>query len=110
MYIREVTGAQRARGASQMTFPPLPPPADAIVPTETLLVDEKAVTKLVQSMIHRSGMSINQIAAAMGTTRQSLNQYRFARRRRPSLQWISRLAKATGATIQVVFPQPKGIR
>jgi len=70
-----------------------------------VLSDERAVPRLVELLIERSGLSQAEIARRMGIQSQSLNQYKIARRSRPSLQWLARLAETCGAKILVEFPQ-----
>lgn len=71
----------------------------AVVPT-----DDRSIMALIELILDRAGVSQAEVARRLGIRHQSLNQYRWLRRKRPSIQWISRLAQACGARIVIEFP------
>lgn len=87
-----------------------PVPASSLpLPTSSLAVvlpDDRAVGALIALLLERSGVPQAEIARRLGIKPQTLNQYVWLRRKRPSIQWIVRLAQACGATIKVEFGNP----
>jgi len=96
------------------------PQSPAIVPTSAtipsfkstssltpLVCDERVITRLLETLISRSGMSIAGAAQRMGVKDASLRQYMRGRRSRPSLQWFIRLAEVCGAKVSIEFPRVK---
>lgn len=66
-----------------------------------IIPDPVAVQNLIELLIIRSGANNSEVARMMGVKVQSLNQYRSLKRRRPSIQWLCRLAHACGARIVI---------
>lgn len=75
----------------------------------TVVCDERAIGRLLETIIHRSGLSIEEIARRIGISSNSIRQYLHGRRKRPSLLWFVRLAALCGSTVTVQFP-PVGVR
>ena len=69
-----------------------------------VLNDDRAVMQLIELLLDRAGLSQAEVASRLGIRRQSLNQYRWLRRKRPSIQWFTKLAQACGARIIIEFP------
>jgi predicted XRE-type DNA-binding protein len=97
--------------------PPLMDPTSQIVPLPSsatpthnrpslaaVIADDRAIMSLIEQLLDRSGLPQTEIARRLGIRKQSLNQYRHLRRKRPSIQWIARLADACGARLFVEFP------
>jgi transcriptional regulator with XRE-family HTH domain len=59
---------------------------------------------LIDQLLAHAGLSQTEVAERLGIRVQSLNQYRYLRRKRPSLRWFARLAEACGARITLEFP------
>lgn len=70
-----------------------------------VLDDERAVMALIGTLIERAGISQSEIARRLGVAPQSVNQLYRKRRRRPSIQWVAKLAAACGARLMVEFPE-----
>jgi transcriptional regulator with XRE-family HTH domain len=63
------------------------------------------ITRLLETIISRSGMNLAEVARKMGVTPNSIRQYTRGRRNRPSLQWMVRLAEVCGAKLSIEFPR-----
>lgn len=73
-----------------------------------VLSDDRAIMNLIEQLLARSGMTDSEIAERLGIRRQSLTQYRYLRRKRPSVAWLARLAEATGARLYLEWPARRG--
>ena len=69
-----------------------------------ILADDRAVMHLVGQLIERAGVTQAEIARRLGVEPQSVNQVYRQRRKRPTIQWLAKLAAACGAKILVEFP------
>lgn len=69
-----------------------------------VVCDERAIGRLLETILHRSGMSIEEAARRLGVTSNSIRQYLAGRRRKPSLLWFVRLANLCGSSVEVRFP------
>lgn len=72
--------------------------------TSVVLPDDRVVNSLIEQLLNRAGLPEAELARRLGIKRQSLNQYKISRRRRPSVQWLARLAEACGARLLIEFP------
>lgn len=70
-----------------------------------LICDERAIAKLLETLIYRSGKTPAAIAAHLGITTNAVRQYLHGRRNRPSLLWFVRLAEICGAKVTIEFPR-----
>ena len=68
-----------------------------------VVCDERAIGRLLEQLIYKSGLNVNQAAKLMGVTSNTIRQYIAGRRSRPSLIWFVKLATACGASVQVEF-------
>lgn len=69
-----------------------------------VVCDQRAIARLLETIIHKSGLSIHDVAKRLGVTTNTIRQYLHGRRTRPSVQWLVRLAEACGARLVVEFP------
>lgn len=69
-----------------------------------LLGDERAISALIDRLLDRANLDEKSLAQRLGIKQQTLHQYRMSRRKRPSIQWLVKLASACGAKIVVEFP------
>lgn len=97
---------------------PLPPPEYVPVPSTgsippfavpttltRVICDERAIAKLLETMIRRSGMTTRQVADAMGVLPNSIQQVLSGRRRKPSLLWFLKVAEICGASLTLTIPK-----
>lgn len=70
-----------------------------------IVSDDRAVMSLIDECISKAGISQRELADRLGLKHQSVNQYRMLRRKRPSIQWISKLVTACGARLVVEWPE-----
>lgn len=87
---------------------PFPIPSQSVqTPTSSLSVvlsDDRAIAKLIDELLDRSNLTVSEVAERIGTSKQSVHQYRSLRRKRPSVQWLTRLVEACGGRIYVELP------
>jgi hypothetical protein len=93
----------------------VPTPSTSAVPSfrnltslTPLVCDERAIQRLLETLLRRGGLSVNEAARRLGVTENSVRQYIRGRRQRPSLQWFIRLAEVCGARVTVEFPPKSG--
>lgn len=70
-----------------------------------LVCDERAIARLLETLISRSGMSIGLVADRMGVTTNAIRQYMRGRRTKPSLIWFIRLVEICGGSVKIEFPK-----
>jgi hypothetical protein len=67
--------------------------------------DERAVARLLETLIYRSGLTTNEVARRLGVHPATIRQYLGSRRTRPSLQWFVRFATLCGARVTLEYPE-----
>jgi hypothetical protein len=72
-----------------------------------LVCDERAIMRLLETMLSRGGLSVNEAASRLGVTSNAIRQYLKGRRAKPSLMWFIRLAEVCGAKVTVEWPTRK---
>lgn len=94
----------------------IPPISAAKLPSSStgadltiLLADDRAVSALIEKLLDRANLSEKELAERLGVRPQTVHQYRMSLRKRPSIQWLVKLASACGAKIVIEFP-PKPIQ
>lgn len=85
---------------------PLPssPPYTPTRHAYTVINDDRAIMALIEVLLDRAGLTQAEVARRMGVTINTVNQYRWLRKKRPSIRWITRLAEACGARLVVEWP------
>jgi transcriptional regulator with XRE-family HTH domain len=66
--------------------------------------DPEAISRIVDVLLARSGMSLAEAARRLGVANQSLHQYKKGKRKKTSLQWLQRLTEICGAKILIEMP------
>ena len=66
--------------------------------------DERAVMHLIEELLTRSNLTPAELARRMGIHPQTLNQYRYMRRKHPSIQWLTKLVEICGGRIWIEMP------
>lgn len=91
--------------------PYVPVPSNSSIPLirtssslTTLVCDERVISRLLQTLLHKGGLSVGEAARRMGVTTNSIRQYIRGRRNRPSLIWFIKFAELCGAKIIIEFP------
>lgn len=69
-----------------------------------LVLDERAIARLLALMLDRGGLTISECARRLGITPQGIRQYIHGRRR-PSLLQVLKIAEACGSRLLVEFPR-----
>jgi predicted transcriptional regulator len=69
-----------------------------------LVLDERAIARLLALMLDRGGLTVSECARRLGITPQGIRQYIHGRRR-PSLLQVLKIAETCGARILVEFPR-----
>jgi hypothetical protein len=73
-------------------------------PLTPLVCDERAIARLLATLLSRGGLSPGDAARQLGVTPNAVRQYIRGRRNKPSLIWFIRFAELCGARILVEFP------
>lgn len=68
-------------------------------PLTRLVHDERAIARLLETMIERADLTVRDVAKALGVTDEAVRQYVRGRRKNPSLMWFLRLAELTGCSV-----------
>ena len=77
-------------------------------PTSTLtpvICDERAISRLLELLLSRGGLTTNEAASRLGINAASLRQYVNGRRGKPSLLWFLKFAALCGARVTIEFPE-----
>lgn len=77
----------------------------SLTPLTPVVCDDRAISRMVELLISRSGLSIREIARRLGIYPSTLHQYKSGRRVRPSLIWFVRFASACGAEVTLRWPE-----
>lgn len=92
----------------------VPMPSSSTIPSfrstsslTPLVCDERAIARLLELMLAKGGLSVNEAAKRMGVTSNAIRQYLRGRRTRPSLIWFIKMAELCGAKVSVEFPTRK---
>jgi hypothetical protein len=94
-------------------FSPLPSsqssytPFHRTSPLTPLVCDRRAIQRLLETLLHRSGLSTREAGVRMGGSENSLRNYLKGRVGKPSLYWFVRLVEACGGRVLIEFPQGK---
>lgn len=96
----------------QLPFIPMPsstalPIFKSSTPLTPLVCDERAIARLLATLLSRGGLSTREVARRMGVTPNAVRQYLRGRRNRPSLIWFIKLAELCGARVLVEFPEKR---
>jgi len=73
-------------------------------PLTSLICDEEAISRLLEILLQRAGLSISEASRRMGCGHNTISQYINKRRSKPSLLWFLRLAAVCGAKVSIEFP------
>jgi DNA-binding XRE family transcriptional regulator len=74
-------------------------------PLTRVVDDDRAIGRLLDLMISRAGLTLNETANRLGVSRQTLQAYVNGRAPNPSLRWMLRLCSLCGAEIQIKLPE-----
>jgi hypothetical protein len=70
-------------------------------PLTPVVCDERAIGRLLELLLSRSGLTVGEAARRMGVTSNTIRQYIAGRRSRPSLIWFVRLAAICDASVSL---------
>jgi DNA-binding XRE family transcriptional regulator len=84
----------------KVDLPTITAPLSSFTP---LVRDERAITRLLETIWLRSGLTQSEIALRMGITQGTIHQF-ISGRRFPSLQWFLRYCEAVGYRVMVELP------
>ncbi len=76
-------------------------PATSLTP---VVCDERAISRLLGSILSKAGLTTLDMAQRMGVAHPSVRQYLNGRRCRPSLMWFIRFAELAGARVVLEWP------
>lgn len=89
-----------------LTFaPPISLTPSPYQPTSStrLILDERAIARLMGLMIKKSGLSIQEVADQMGISKKGVEKRVYGERVNPPIAWLLKLAAITGSEITVNF-------
>lgn len=95
---------QESRPAILPAQPSAPPsaPLNPATLSRTVLSDERALSRLLLSLLKHSGLAPVEMAARMGIKPASLQQYLNGRRINPSVKWLVRFAEHCNCKLKVI--------
>ena len=96
--------------AELMPWVPLPSKTVPIPVTyhlTTIICDERMIAKLLETLLARAGLSINEAARRLKCNASTISQYVNGRRTRPSLLWFLKIVALCGAKVSLEFPSDK---
>lgn len=70
-----------------------------------LICDQRAISRLLDLMLSRAGLSVAEASRRMGVVPNSLRQYLSGARQKPSLLWFLKFAAVCGARVSLEFPR-----
>jgi hypothetical protein len=73
-----------------------------------LVCDERAISRLLATLMTRGGLSVSEMARRLGVGTNGVRQYLYGRRTRPSLIWFIKFAELAGARVYIEFPDKSG--
>jgi len=76
-------------------------------PLSSVICDERAIAYLLETLLHRAGLSIAEASRRLGNGPNTISQYINKRRCRPSLLWFIKFAELCGAKVSIEFPGKK---
>ena len=74
-------------------------------PLTPVTCDERVMSRLLELMLNRGGLSIAEAAKRLGFSANNISQYINGRRSHPSLLWFVRFADICGAKVTIEFPK-----
>jgi hypothetical protein len=94
------------------SFSPVPLPSKASLPfisnspsLTPLVCDERAISRLLEMILERGGLTAGEAARRLGTNSNNVRQYVAGRRTSPGLMWFLKLAEVAGARVFIEFPK-----
>lgn len=97
------------KSSDDLIFTPMP--GSASVPTfrtqavlTPLVCDERAIARLLETLLDRAGLSRKEAARRLGMGTEGVRAYLSGRRTRPSLLWFLRFVSLCNARIYLEFP------
>lgn len=74
-------------------------------PLTPLVCDERAIGRLLETMLDKAGLSSAEASRRLGyDSPNSVRQYLRGRRKKPSLLWFLKFAALCGAQVSIEFP------
>jgi transcriptional regulator with XRE-family HTH domain len=81
-----------------------PIPTSRNISLTPLVLDERAIARLLELMLDRAGLTISEVARRLGVSPQAVRQYIHGRRR-PSLLQVLKIAETCGARLLIEYPR-----
>lgn len=73
-------------------------------PLTPVVCDDRAITRLLEQILLRSGLTISEAARRLGVSPSALRQYINGRRSRPSLFWFAKFVEVCGSHLLIELP------
>lgn len=78
-----------------------PNPTSSLTP---VVCDERVIARLLDLILSRGGLTVVEAASRLGVHPNSIRQYLYGQRTKPSLKWFVRFAELCGARVMIEFP------
>lgn len=86
-------------------------PSDgASVELAPVVCDRRAIVRLLETLLWRSGLTVRACAERCGVDESVIRKYLTGQRPQPSVWWLTRFANACGARVVVELPPRRGAR
>lgn len=73
-------------------------------PLTPLIGDERAIQRLLGTLLKRADLTAAEVARRLGCAPQTVGQYLRGERKRISLYWFLKLVEVCGGKVQIEFP------
>ena len=74
-------------------------------PITPIVCDDRAIARLLETLLERAGLSTRQAATALGfSSSNAVRQYISGRRAKPSLLWFVKFVEMCGGQLYISFP------
>lgn len=109
---QQPTPAQQEDSPSAPLALAVPVPSIAYIPASAssspltpVICDERAISRLLETLLWRSGLTIREAARLLGVDESSVREHTSGRTQRPSLLWFVKFAAICGATLTIQMPE-----
>lgn len=74
-------------------------------PLTPVICDERAISRLLETLLWRAGLTVSEAARRLGVDPSSVREHTSGRTSRPSLLWFVKFAAICGANLTIQMPE-----